>query len=145
MNVLAHNIKKHREAKGMTQKQLADAIGKTKNVISNWENGLNKPDADTIELLLGIFGIDANTLLGWNNPEQIKRDAEELADKIISNTYISKALPNIAVMAEEEIQYNINTNKRITNKRITRILPLIKDLTDDDFELIINFIQRLTK
>lgn len=140
MYVLASNIKKYREAKGLTQKQLADAIGKTKNVISNWENGLNKPDADTIELLLGIFEVDANTLLGWNNPDQVKRDAEDLANKILSNTYINEALSDIAMVAESEVKYNINTQARLM-----RILPLIQDLTDADFELVINFTQRLTK
>jgi len=35
MSILGNNIKKYRELKGLTQKQLADAIGKSKNVISN--------------------------------------------------------------------------------------------------------------
>jgi transcriptional regulator with XRE-family HTH domain len=114
MSIIAENIKKYREAKGLTQKQLADAIGKTKNVVSNWENDLNKPDADTIELLLGIFEVDANTFLGWNNPDQVKADAEELADKIISND------------------------------KIKNILPLIANLSSDDLDLVTNFILRLT-
>jgi len=114
MNNIAKNIKKYREVKGLTQKQLADAIGKSKNVISNWENGLNKPDPDTIELLLGIFEVDANTFLGWNNPEQLKSDAEELANKII------------------------------TNDKIKKVLPLIANLSSDDLALVTSFIQRLT-
>jgi len=113
MSVIGNNIKKFREMKGLTQKQVAEMVGKSKNVVSNWENGLNKPDADTIEKLLGIFEVDANTLLGWDNPAQIKSDAEELADKIINNP------------------------------KIKEILPLIEKLSDKDMELAKQFIERL--
>jgi len=113
VSVLGNNIKKYRELKGLTQKQLADAIGKSKNVISNWENGLNKPDADTIENLLWVLDVDANTLLGWDNPEQIKKDAEELADKLLSNP------------------------------KTKYLLSIVKDLPEGDIELITNFAKRL--
>lgn len=59
MSTLANNIKKYRKEKGLTQGQLAEMIGKSKNVIFNWENGLNKPDADTIETLMWALGVTA--------------------------------------------------------------------------------------
>ena len=45
---LANNLKHARLAKNMSQEELAALIGKSKNVISNWERGDNKPDADAI-------------------------------------------------------------------------------------------------
>ena len=65
MSTIAKNIKVHREVKGLTQKELAEALGKTKNVLSNWENDYNKPDVDSIYILCKIFEIDVNTLFGW--------------------------------------------------------------------------------
>jgi transcriptional regulator with XRE-family HTH domain len=50
-------IKNARVKKKMTQKQVAKLIGKSKNVISNWENALNKPDIDDVELLCSILDI----------------------------------------------------------------------------------------
>ena len=50
-------IRDARLKKGISQKELANLIGKSKNVISNWENGRNKPDADQIELLCSILNI----------------------------------------------------------------------------------------
>lgn len=115
MSVLGDNIKKYRDLKGLTQKQLADAIGKSKNVISNWENGLNKPDADMIELLLNILDIDANTLLGWDSPEQLKADAEALAEKIL------------------------------TSQKAKNLIQLVVSLPEDDLNLVTDFIKRLSR
>lgn len=114
-NILGRNIRKARLKKGWTQKQLAEAIGVKHNSISDWENGKSKPYADTLELIMGVLGVDANTLLGWDDPERIKEDAEELADKIINNP------------------------------KIKEILPLIEKLSDKDMELAKQFIERLVE
>lgn len=115
MKTLGERIRNARKAKNLTQKQLAELIGAKHNSISDWENNKNKPDADTLELLMGALDIDANTLLGWNNHDQIKADAEELANEILSN------------------------------KKVKEILPLLINLNDDDINLVKNFIQRLVK
>lgn len=115
MSIIGENIKMYRKLHGLTQSELAKIIGKTKNAVSNWENGINKPDADTIERLLDIFGIDANTLLGWSDPSKIKSDAIELAEMLLNN------------------------------KKIRDTLPLIQKLSDRDVELTKTFIERLIK
>ena len=55
-------IRDARLRKGLSQKALAALIGRSKNVISNWENGRNKPDADQIELLCGILDIPVSDM-----------------------------------------------------------------------------------
>lgn len=55
-------IRDARLRKGLSQKDLAALIGKSKNVISNWENGRHKPDADQIELLCGILDIPVSDI-----------------------------------------------------------------------------------
>ena len=59
-------IKSARISKGLTQRQLADAIGAKHNSISDWEKNKNKPDPDTIELLCGVLDISPNYLIGTN-------------------------------------------------------------------------------
>lgn len=114
MSKIGKNIKKYRELKGLTQAQLAEAIGKkSKNVISNWENGLNEPDPSTIELLLSVLGVDANTLMGWDNPDTLNEDANKLACTILSNP------------------------------KVKEIIPVLDNLDDKDFEMVLNFIKRL--
>lgn len=92
-NMLGRNIRKARSKKGWTQKQLAEAIGVKHNSISDWENGKSKPYADTLELIMGALDVDANTLLGWDDPERIRKDAEELVNEILENPKIKKILP----------------------------------------------------
>ena len=43
MSVIGNNIKKFREMKGLTQKQVAEMVGKSKNVVSNWKSCIPSP------------------------------------------------------------------------------------------------------
>lgn len=74
---LSNNLKEARLKKGITQEELAKLVGKTKNVISNWERGDNKPDADTLFLLCDILNVDANFLLGWENNQNLSLSLKE--------------------------------------------------------------------
>lgn len=62
---LAENLKIARRQKGYKQEELAALLNKSKSVISNWERGENKPDADALFELCDILDVDANYLLGW--------------------------------------------------------------------------------
>lgn len=68
---LSNNLKAARMRCKITQEELANALGKSKNVISNWERGDNKPDADTLSTLCSILDVDANYLLDWNERKDI--------------------------------------------------------------------------
>jgi transcriptional regulator with XRE-family HTH domain len=116
MSIIGSNIKKYREAKGLTQEQVAEAIGKSKNVVSNWERGDNKPDADTITILCGIFGVDANTLMGWTNKDQLRQDAKSVADQILNNDSIKDVLPSIVDLSSEDMELLKNFIKRLKTK-----------------------------
>jgi transcriptional regulator with XRE-family HTH domain len=116
MTIIGDNIKKYREKKGLTQKQVAEAVGKTKNVVSNWEQGENKPDADTITLLCGLLGVDANTLMGWTNKEQLKQDVKSVADQILNNDSIKDVLPSIADLSNDDMELLKNFIKRLKTK-----------------------------
>lgn len=65
MTQLGENIKKFRISSNLKQEELAQKLGKSKNVISNWERGDNKPDADMIEKMCKIFQIEPNQIYGW--------------------------------------------------------------------------------
>lgn len=65
--VLADRIKEVRLKKNLKQDDLAKAMGKTNSVISRWEKGENKPDADALLELAEILEVEPNWLLGWKD------------------------------------------------------------------------------
>lgn len=55
------DLKSLRESKGYTQEALADAVGKTRTLITNIENGISKPSVNTAKTIAKI--LDFNWIL----------------------------------------------------------------------------------
>lgn len=64
MNRLAERIKHMREVRGLTQAELADAIGISRMSVSNYEAGDRTPDANVIIKLALYLDVSADYLLG---------------------------------------------------------------------------------
>lgn len=54
---IAGILKDTRKKSGLTQKQLAASIGKSQQVVGNWETGYSQPDISTLFALFDIFGV----------------------------------------------------------------------------------------
>ena len=67
MSALNENIRNFRELRRLTQKRFSEMLGKSRNVISNWERGTNSPDPDTIERICKILRVTPNQLFGWES------------------------------------------------------------------------------
>ena len=57
-------IARKRKELGMTQEQLAGALGISYQAVSKWENELSSPDISTLPLLADLFGITIDELFG---------------------------------------------------------------------------------
>lgn len=53
----------YRKENGFTQEQLADKINVTKSRVSNWEQGINRPDADILADLCRALNVSPSNLL----------------------------------------------------------------------------------
>ncbi|MDL2214216.1 helix-turn-helix domain-containing protein [Clostridia bacterium OttesenSCG-928-O13] len=51
---------------GKTQKEVAELLGRTQQVVGHWETGYSQPDANTLFLLCTIYGADLNEAFGFN-------------------------------------------------------------------------------
>lgn len=60
---IGSRIRKYRKELGLTQEQLAETIGVTKSRISNWEQGINRPDADILADLSKALNVSPSILL----------------------------------------------------------------------------------
>ena len=56
-------ISKHRKQNNMSQKQLADKIGVSGSRVSNWEQGLNRPDVDILASICIALNVSPSDLL----------------------------------------------------------------------------------
>lgn len=60
---LGLTIRTMRKSRGMTQKDLADAIGQSPTSITMYENGQRRPDRETLEALADTFNVNLSSLV----------------------------------------------------------------------------------
>ena len=71
MSFIGEQIKKYRNIKGMTQQDIADALGESSGrVIYNWEKGIGRPDCDKLAKLCDLLGVSADELIGCKSMTQ---------------------------------------------------------------------------
>ena len=79
-------IRKFREDRGYSQKELAELIGVSNSRISNWEQGVNRPDADILVDLCKTLNVSPSELLDVHLKDDELNDMER---KVI-NAYRAK-------------------------------------------------------
>lgn len=114
MNVVfSETLRRLREEKGFSQKQLGKQMFVNHSTIARWENGSRLPDAEMILRLTNCLDVDANTLL------QIAAQSEESPNIIMVDdskvilsegvAILEEALPNATIAGfiwpREAIEY----------------------------------------
>lgn len=71
MATLADRIKQLRVESHLTQEDLARELRVSKGAVGNWETGIRRPGAETLEEMSDIFNVNMDYLLGRsdNRPE----------------------------------------------------------------------------
>lgn len=75
-------IKRLREAKGLTQAELADKIGVSSKAVSKWETAKGLPDISLIEPLSKALGVSVTELMSGNTVVNKNISANILRSKI---------------------------------------------------------------
>lgn len=75
---LCDRIKELRQSRGMTQQQLADRLGVSKQAVSHWEGGRQSISRSSLELLCDIFNVEMDYLMGRQNITMRYLDTEEI-------------------------------------------------------------------
>ena len=89
--VTSSTIKKLREAKSLTQLQLADEIGVTAKAVSKWETAKGLPDISLIESLARALGVSVMELMSGETV--INKDAS--SNMLLSKFYVCPVCGNI--------------------------------------------------
>ena len=67
---IAERILTLRKSKGMSQEQLAEAVGVSRQAVSKWESEQASPDPEKIITLSEVFGVTTDYLLKGVEPEK---------------------------------------------------------------------------
>ncbi len=81
MNI-GNKIRELRKKKGITQEQLASALGITSQAVSKWEMSTGYPDIAMLPVIAGYFGVSMDTLFNY--------DADKLEENIMNVLYSSR-------------------------------------------------------
>lgn len=63
---LNEKIAKLRKGLGLSQEELAEAVGVSRQAVSKWETGQSAPDLEKLVLLCRVFSVSADELLETN-------------------------------------------------------------------------------
>lgn len=89
------NLQKLRKEKGISQEQLAEQLGVTRQSVSKWESGNSYPEMDKIVAICNIFHCDINVLINKDiTEERQKKDASSIVKEVFSGiaNYIKKTI-----------------------------------------------------
>lgn len=73
MDSFAKRLKQIWKQAGLTQEQLAETIGLTRQAISRWEQGHTQPDMEMLLTLSQALHVDVETLVSGRNVKQYRR------------------------------------------------------------------------
>ena len=80
---VAKRIRDARNAKNMTQMELADKMGVSFQAVSNWERGNSMPDISKLSDLSKVLGINISQILGGDTKE------DETIEKVMENDEVN--------------------------------------------------------
>ena len=81
--MLNQRIRILRQARGLSQVELARILGVTKQSVSNWENDNIQPSIDMLKRIAQTFGVSADYLLGMDDGEYI--DVRGLPHNVVAH------------------------------------------------------------
>lgn len=89
------NLQKLRKEQGISQEQLAEQLGVTRQSVSKWESGNSYPEMDKIVAICNLFHCDMDVLINKDITEETeKKDASSVVKEIFSGVtnYVKKTI-----------------------------------------------------
>lgn len=84
-NTIGINIRKLREKTGLTQKELADKLYVSDNVVSKWERGESRPDPETLVMIAEIFGVEIGSIIYSDEDARTQKPSEKVRRRLPQN------------------------------------------------------------
>ena len=128
--MLGDKIRQHRKRNHLSQEELAEKLGVSRQSVSLWENNQTQPSIENIIVLSKLLGVSTDELLSANNEE-----AQTGHDNAISVSAQPKQVPTPSEIARnytapianssEEIISKMPPKKKKSNKVLLIVIPVI--------------------
>ena len=104
---------------GKTQKEVAEILGRTQQIIGHWETGYSQPDANTLFKLCEIYGTTVDEAFGFKKENLLvtKKDID-----------ILKKYHNLDLHGREMVDFTLN-------KEYERSKALVEQASDNIVEM----------
>ncbi len=108
MNI-GERITELRKSKGLSQEELAEQLGVSRQSVSKWETGASTPDTDKAIAMSRIFGVTADFLLTgeYNNPDLASGKIVYNNSKVIEGAEPAMSTEEIAEDPEEKKKFQL--------------------------------------
>lgn len=112
--IMALNIKRFLDKKGMTMKDLAVELNVPYTTVLDWCKGATYPRIDKIELMARFFGVVKSELVeDPNDVEADKQRVKELQEQLRDNPAIGMLLSAAKDLSEDDINALADMAKRL--------------------------------
>ncbi len=96
--IIGEQIAKFRKAKGLTQRELGEAIGVSASAVSQWESG-GTPDISLLPALSDVLGVTVDSLFG--RVESRRENMGEAFGKYLSSLPAERRLSELIALAKK--------------------------------------------
>lgn len=112
MNIeIANRLVKLRKEKGLSQEELADKLGLSRQAVSKWERAEASPDTDNLICLAKLYGVSLDKLLKTDD------EAETIVDEQVKKDEAPSANEEAAKASEEEKKESDDNDRDGDGKR----------------------------
>lgn len=100
---IGKRIRKYREEQNLSQKEFAELIGVGNSRVSNWEHGINRPDADILADICRVLQVSPSELLDVRlSPDELNDHERKVIKAYRVKTDMQKAVNILLGIDENE-------------------------------------------
>ena len=128
---IGSNIAALRKEKGITQEELANALGVSAQAVSKWENNSSCPDVSLLTVIADYFGVTVDALLR-SGAEEITRADSPSTDNNVAAVRGGKRNVRIKVTQPNGKETNIKVPFGVVKMglRVDNVFGLQRDVAD---------------
>ena len=144
-NAIGTNIKRFRSEKGITQKELAAALGVSYQMVQSWERGARNPKMETIQKIAAALGVSWLDLmpkeaLNANTIEDFAKDNGELAQELVQQ------LPKETERLMQQLHdAAFPRHGEITDPDIQKVSDIMQTMNDTGRRVAVERVQELAQ